>query len=241
MMKVALISVSLMTFSSFLSAEVESELPIGIEAVTGIRSEYIHRGFQLSQRTFDFQLEGEVTLSENLYLGYGAWYATETSRGNFSETGAKLSLLKDMENYQWFSSVSYRELSNSVFDSGVEVTTGLDYLFSDKAMGEMNTLSQKVGLLASYDSGADGWYAAFEYNAYQTFGENAYVSFKAGVSATSDYYNRDGLNDFYSRVSYTYNLTKQVSLTPFAGASLQLDDKNGKDFLYGGVWFEVSF
>ena len=38
------------------SAEIQNEIPLGIEAVTGYRTEYVHRGFKLADDVFDFQL-----------------------------------------------------------------------------------------------------------------------------------------------------------------------------------------
>jgi hypothetical protein len=37
-------------------AEVESNIPLGVEAVTGYRTEYIHRGMSLADDVIDFQL-----------------------------------------------------------------------------------------------------------------------------------------------------------------------------------------
>lgn len=217
-------------------AEIESQIPVGLEAVTGLRTEYVHRGFKLAQQTLDFQLEGEVTLDDNLYLGYGAWYAGETGDGNFSETGAKLSLTQIFNAWQWKNSITYRELRNSTFDSGIDLQSKVTYFLAESANN-----SHAISALASYDSGADGIYGAVEYSYYQALDRSSYISFNLGVSATHDYYGRNGGNDVYSKLSYTYNATKQVSLTPFIGTSLQLDDKNGSDHLFGGLWFEVSF
>ena len=45
-----------------LNAEVESDLPLGLEVVTGIRSSYVFRGFDLADTLIDVQLEGELAL-----------------------------------------------------------------------------------------------------------------------------------------------------------------------------------
>ena len=72
--------------------------------------------------------------------------------------------------------------------------------------------------------------------------ENSFLSVLAGVGVLGDYYGRDGLGDFYTRVAYTYAVNKRISVTPFLGSSLQLDsDPQGGDYLFGGLWFEVNF
>ena len=64
-------------------AEVDSEIPLGIEAVTGLRTDYVHRGFQLAESALDFQLEAEIILSNNNSLSLGFAHLSE-SGGVFS-------------------------------------------------------------------------------------------------------------------------------------------------------------
>lgn len=221
---------------SSLLAQDEEEIPLGLEAVTGFRSEYVHRGVTLAQRTMDFQLEGELTLSKDLYLGFGAWYATELSQSEFSELGTRLSLVKDFEKFQWRGAIKYRDYSDdSAAVSGFELDSKLQYFLPSS-----DALSQNLSVLASYDTGADGWYGALEYNLYPVLSEDAYLAFKFGVSAVEDYYGRSGFNDFYARFSGTYNINKFISVTPFVGTSIQFDSKH-RDSVYAGIWFETSF
>jgi len=49
------------------------------------------------------------------------------------------------------------------------------------------------------------------------------------------------VNDFHTRLTYTYAISDQVSFTPFIGSSIQIEDKDNHDLLYGGLWFEVIF
>ncbi|NIP93606.1 MAG: hypothetical protein GWO24_09165, partial [Akkermansiaceae bacterium] len=72
-----------------------TEIPLGIEAVTGIRSGYVHRGFDLAGTLLDFQLEGEVTLKDNLHFNFGGWFATEVS-DDFTEGAGFLDLRNDL-------------------------------------------------------------------------------------------------------------------------------------------------
>ena len=71
------------------SAEIESDIPLGIEAVTGIRSGYVHRGFDLADTSLEFQFAGEVTLSNENSLHFGLSHLAE-SDGDFSETAGYL-------------------------------------------------------------------------------------------------------------------------------------------------------
>lgn len=217
-------------------AQDSSDLPLGLEAVTGTRSEYVDRGFRKAQQILDFQLEGEATVGDGLYLGYGAWYATSTGRDDFSETGTKLSLSYQLDSWLWTNKIIYRDLNQSVFTSGLELTSELSYSFSESARH-----SHAFKGIFSYDTGADGLYGAIEYATYQALNDDAFFAFQLGVSATSDYYGVDGANDLYSKLSFTYNLTQQVSLTPFVFTSIDLESNDRSDSLGAGLWFEVSF
>ena len=61
------------TFASLLRAEIEEDIPYGIEAVTGLRSAYTYRGLELASSTLDFQLAAEVAVDNQLSVGAGAW------------------------------------------------------------------------------------------------------------------------------------------------------------------------
>ena len=59
----------------------EDDIPLGIEAVAGFRSDYVYRGFDLAQTTMDFQVETELVISDALSLGAGGWVATQLDDG----------------------------------------------------------------------------------------------------------------------------------------------------------------
>ena len=95
---------------------------------------------------------------------------------------------------------------------------------------------------AYHDFGADGWYVNAETGWSTRIGEDSFLDLKSGVSWVDGYYGRSGMNDFYGRASVTYNVNSAVSLTPFLGWSMEIDDDNGDgDELFGGLWLELVF
>ena len=223
-----------------LHAEVDSEIPLGIEAVTGIRSEYVHRGFILAEDSlFDFQIESEIALNNHTFLNVGGWYATETGQGEFSESAifAKLNFQRS-EQLNLGVNVTYRDFNESFFDSGTDLGVFADWAFNDDF-----ELSAGV----SYDTGADGLYANLESNWSKTLSDDAYISLQTGISFVNDYYDRDGLNDIYARLSLTYHISETVSVTPYVGTSILIDDDSDEpgvindDSTYAGLWFIVRF
>jgi len=219
---------------TYASADVENDIQWGVEGVTGYRSNYIYRGFELSESTLDFQLEAEMALSDSLSLNIGGWYATETGNGNFDESAGFLKLhYLATEHLTLGTSATYRNFNQSLFREGVDLGVFGTWQFC-RDFG--------ITLGAYYDTGADGWYGNLETNWSKTLSEKTYFSLQTGVSAVDNYYDRDGFNDVYGRLSLTYNISDAVSVTPYVGGSALLDnDDLGDDNAFGGIWFVVRF
>lgn len=227
-----------LTFALFLSAslcsaEIESDLPIGLEAVTGIRSGYVFRGFDMANALMDFQLEGEITLNECTYLNVGGWFASE-SGGPFEELAGFLDLRTEANDLVTLGTVlTYHDYNGTLFDSGADLGVYI-------SLFPANDWDFTVG--AYHDFGANAWYANTEAGWSKRLGEDSYLALTGGISWVDNYYGRSGMNDFHGRASFTYNINRSVAVTPFLGWSLEIDDTNGDgDELFGGLWLELVF
>ena len=204
--------------------------PFGIEAVTGIRSDYVHRGFQLANSALDFQLETELTLSNETSLHFGL--------SQFSENGETSRKPRATETHTFSNTfnqgatVTYLNRQNSLLNEGFDfgLFTRMDLNRDWRWLNELN-----------FDLGVDGiWFrSALEWSTIIT--DEAFLVIEGGLSMVSGYLDRDGLNDFHTRISLTYALSDQISITPFLGTSFQIEDSSASDIFYGGVWFEVIF
>lgn len=229
LLSAALLSSALLLPS--LRAEIENDIPIGIEAVTGVRTNYVYRGFNLGDVIMDFQLEAEVVLQENLTLNAGGWFASEVG-DDFTEGAAFADLRYDLnERFTAGVNASYHSYNHTFFENGVDAGGFLTWYLTD---------DWDVTVNAHRDFAADGWYGSVESGWSYRLSDAAYLAISGGVSAVDHYYGRSGLNDIYGRASLTYNLNRTISLTPFVGWSYEIDDGDG-DELFGGLWFEVSF
>lgn len=213
------------------SAEEEPDIPLGLEVLTGYRTAYVDRGFKLASDLIEVQLGGELALSDILMLEFGGWYGTGTGSGSFDQTEGFLSLRYDAENWDVSLDTSYRGYSHPVFEDGFLLGPSANWYPND---------DWRVGALLHHDTGASGWYGAVETAWSQPTGRDSFVSALIGVSAVSDFYGRDGLNDAYGRLSWTYQFNRHVAVTPFLGTSVGLDSA-ASDHLFGGLWFEVNF
>ncbi len=214
-----------------LEPELKQELPIGIEAVTGYRSDYIYKGSKLAGEVVDFQLSGELAYSDYQFLRYSLWYVNETGDGDFSETGFSLKYLEQIEQFDYYVGLKYRNISDDILDSTAELFAGIRWHKNEFF---------SVGAEVTYDTEVDGWHSELSLRHLRDINKDSFVSIDLGLSAVHNYYGEDGVYDVFSRLSYTYNITKTVSFSPFVGTSFQHYGAD-RELLYGGAWFEVSF
>ncbi len=212
-------------------ADVEDDLVWGIETVTGLRSDYIFRGFELADATLEAQIETEISLGDDLFLGLAAWHIAE-SGDDFSETSFGLNLRRDWKDFSLTGSLDYRFYnSESLFDDGADLGVKAQWFFGQ---------DWEIAAKANYDFGAEGAYFAVEGSWSQPLNEKTFIEIETGLSAVTSYYERSGINDFYGKVSLTYNLNSFLSVTPFVGFSLGLADE-ASEHVYLGIWSAVSF
>ena len=221
-----------LTATGTASADVEKEIPLGVEAVTGYRSEYIQRGFKLANDVIDFQAEAEIALSDDIITNFGGWYATATGSGGFDETAAFAGIRWEQELFTLGLEITWSGVDHSVFKDGWDFAPSLAWHLTEDL--------DLAGAVA-WNTGADGLYGAVEIRWSQPVRTFGFVSVDAGLSAVSDYYNRSGLNDAYARAAYTQVISRNVSITPFVGTSIPLQSDPETNRLFGGIWFEVNF
>lgn len=213
-------------------AEIENDIPLGIEAVTGFRTGYVYRGFELAKTSLDFQIEAEIALSNFDTISVGSWYLGEGD-GNFSETGAFVDYRHELDVKTVVgSSLTYRHFGSSILESGLDFGFFVTYQASDDWDGKAGTY---------YDFGNEAFYTALDIRWSKSISDSTFIALENGISYVNDYLARDGFNDLFGRFSLTYAVSDSVAFTPFVGWSIQLVDNTVSDFIQGGLLFEVIF
>jgi len=208
-----------------------AELKYGIEAVTTWRSEYVYRGFALAGNSMEFQLAGQMALSNDSAIDVGLFYGTATSDGDFSEFGGFVDYSKVVGKYTYAVELALRDYSQSTFKSGADLGGSVNCQINE-AFG--------VSGSASYDTGAEGFHFESKLSYFEQVNDDSYLVLDAGISAVVDYYGRNGFHHAFSKLAYTYNINDSVSVTPYVSANLGIHSKT-KNHLFGGVYFAVSF
>lgn len=222
----------LATLSPCIAGSLADDIPIGVEVVTGYRSEYIYRGFKLANDLIEVQAEAEIALSNEWILALGGFYGTGTGNGDFSEAAAFFDLRYDTEQWTAGLATTWRNYQDSFFRDGFDLAPSFTWHLSE---------DWDLGTGVAYDTGDGGWYGNLEAAWSRPLGESSFLAISAGSSWTEDYYTSSGWNDLYSRISWTYAFNESVALTPFAGVSFPMSGSPESDHLYGGLWFEVNF
>lgn len=216
-----------------LAAEVENDIPLGVEVVTGYRSEYIQRGFKWSNGLLDIQAGGEVALNNDIMLGFGAWYATGTGSGDFNEGAAFADLRWDINPTVALEfETTWKSVDHPIYESGLDLAPSVSW--------ELMPDLRLAGGLA-WNTGADGLYVFTEARWSKAVTPSGFLSADLGLSWVDQYYQRNGINDTYARLTYTQSINRSVSVTPFVGTSLPLQSNEERNRFFGGLWFEVNF
>lgn len=231
------LATSILTSSAQASKRDDAEIKLGFEALTSWRSEYIYRGFQLADNSMEFQLAGQIALSNTETIDFGLFHGTATSDGNFSETGAYIDFSKNIGDLTYSAKLALRDYSNtdetpfSNFKSGADIGSSIRWAYSDN----IDFITH-----LSYDTGAKGFYLESKASYYKNIDQDTYLTLQAGIGAAADYYSRDGIHHAFTKLEYTYNISDAVSISPFISANLGIHDQ-AESHLFGGIYFAVSF
>ncbi len=209
----------------------DGDIKYGIEALTTWKSEYLHRGFKLSNQNLGFQLAGQVALSNTSTLDIGIHHDAATSNGTFTETGAYIDFTQDIGDLSYTYTLNLRDYDNSTFKSGADIGSKVNWAYND-------TFDLTAEL--SYDTGASGFYGEVKGSAYKNISNDSYLLFDTGFGLTSSYYGRTGLHHFFAKFEYVYNINDSVSISPYIGTSLGIHS-NAPDSINTGIYFAVSF
>jgi hypothetical protein len=213
------------------SAAQDEEIKFGLEGLTTWRSEYIYRGFKLAEKTMEFQIAGQLALSDSKTIDAGLYYDTATGAGDFSEVGTYLDFSKNIGDLTYSAKLTLRDYSNSSFKSGADIGGAVNW--------KINNTFDLTSTLA-YDTGAEGAYAEIKASAYKELSTSSFLIFKTGIGATADYYDRSGLHHLFAQLEYTYNISENVSISPFLGTSIGIHDE-AVNSLFIGLYFAVNF
>lgn len=214
-------------------ADVESDLPLGIEALTGYHSHSVYRGLELSEEALDFQLSTEVALNNDWLVGISGWHIASSS-DDFTETSGELSLIyRSDSDWTFTTGITQRSFDHPIVESGTEVFADLSYEFS---------IDFSAAARLSYDDASGSALGELSIHYSRVINDSAWWAIEAGTLLADDFYGASGLASANARLSATYLINSQLSITPYLAHSEQIDDAFGEESVTSaGVWFAISF
>ena len=179
----------------------------------------------------EFQLAGQIALSNTHTIDLGLYFDTATGDGDFTETAAFIDFSKNIGDLTYTAKLTLKDYTNSTFKSGADIGGSINWIYNDTI---------DFTALLTYDTGAKGAYGEIKASAYKEISDSSYLLFSSGVGATADYYDRSGLHHLFAKLEYTHNISDSVSISPFVGTSIGIHD-DAQNSLHGGIYFAVSF
>ena len=207
-MKRSITHLSVITFTG-LCAVNAADIPIGIEWLSGLRSEYLHRGIQNAGSLTELQLQSSYSLSQDESVELSLWQLGGRE-SSFAEYGVELGYAQSLGRYSMTPSVRYREIEEGVETSTAELGFELSYRWSDDFATSFEASYQEAeaAILASLSA---------EYSYVLT--DDSYVVGQLSIHSADDYHGLSGLYDVTGTLRYIHHINDFLTVTPFAQVS----------------------
>lgn len=212
---------------------------VGATLDVGYETHYIFRGRLVSEQNIWTQLALSVPLTEQLSLGFTAWYTSSTD-SNYDELDLSAGLTYDARfatfgvGYTWY----------KFFDGNLGDGLGFDDVSELGVTASIPAGPVTISTGYYYDFEVEGHYIEAGLEAPIAVTDNFSIVPAALISYGVDYYSpEDGFQHLKLGVSFPIKLTSTATLTPWIAGNIPLDtyDDFYDDEVYGGVKLSVSF
>lgn len=211
-----------------------SAIPIGIEAATTYRSDYLIRGQRNAGEVLDFQMQAGYSFSNQSTLDLTAWRVQGTSPNSnrdYTENGVRAYKAWNVERFQLGIEGIWRDQQDQQFDEGLELGPALQWQLNPDL---------KCGVNLTYLNSSSRWYGQTTIDWSRVINEKAFWGVQAVVGITDAFASSNEWHQAGLICSYSYALLSQVSIVPYAGYSLGLSD-SAPDLFHGGIRLQLRF
>ena len=227
------------TFGS-LPVLAEGESPVSASADMSIMSEYIWRGYHLS--------EDSIVLQPSATVAYGGFGFNLWGNLDLDEYGTDDSSFNEIDmtfSYDW--SFDIVGMGVGYIYYGLEGEDSQEIYFS---IGIDTILAPSLTIYKDFDT-FSGWYYSLGFGHSFSFTEDIALDLSASVGYyDSDYYDYSEFHDGLISASITLPVGEYISITPAVSYSFALtsdsemdmaDINNDSDHFFGGVTCSISF
>lgn len=212
---------------------VSSEIPLGIEAATTYRTDYLLRGSRMAQDVLDFQLQAGYSFDDRSTLDFTAWRVQggmPTDDRDFTENGIRALRAWQFDHVQVGVEAIWRDQREPV-DGDLELGPQIQWQISPDLLWELRL---------TYLNEISRWYGESNLEWSRALSEKAFWSVQAGLGVAEAFASNNEWHQAGLKFSYSYALLSQVSLVPYVGYSLGLGDEV-PDVFHGGIRLQLRF
>lgn len=205
---------------------------VGVEALSGFRSDYVYRGEYVAESSIEFQISGGVALDDYWYMQGEFFYLNECESSPFRQT----QLLGELNYYLNTEStlgyyVAGQDYDKSLLESGIE--QGVVWRWNP---------SLNWGMMAKmlYDSGQEGAYAEMRATYMPLIAENLAWVNCAQVGCAINYADIDGIKELMLRTGLSWAVDESWKVEPYVAWYY---GRGRDDFsqICAGFWLSYSF
>ena len=207
-MKRPITHLSIITLTGLCSVST-ADIPVGIEWLSGLRSEYLHRGIQNTGSLTELQLQSSYSLSQDESVELSLWQLGGRE-SSFAEYGAELGYTLSAGRSTITPLVRYREIVDGLETSTAELGVVMSYDWNDdfSTSFEVSYQEAEAAMMASLSA---------EYSYVLT--EDSYLVGQLALHSADDYHGLSGLYDVTVTLRYVHHLNDSLTVTPFAQIS----------------------
>ncbi len=210
----------------------QGEIYMGIEALTGFRSDYVFRGEYVAESSIEFQLSGGVALDDYWYVQGEFFCLNECEHSPFRQ----IQLLGELNYYLNTEStlgcyVAGQEFDRTILKSGIE--QGVIWRWNP-------SLNWGIKAKIFYESGQDGTYAEMRATYMPLIAENVAWVNCAQVGCAINYADTDGIKELMLRTGLSWAVNESWKIEPYVAwyYGVGRDDFTK---ICAGFWLSYSF
>lgn len=206
-----------------------SPIQLGVQFMTGYRSNYVFRGVELGEQAIEGQIASSIALSNDWALAGEVDFVHCFAAGNVSQT----TLYSELQYYLADECTLGPSLGAQFYGGRTEFQSGCEPGFALR----WNPVPEwSLAATGVYDGGQKGFYGNGAVTWQPLLTKSIAWENTVGVGISSDYLGASGFSDILLRSGLNIRLGPSLRLQPYTAITFRVGDRSGQTVCVG-VWF----